>query len=73
MNVCKLIDALKYMDPDAEVFMIWDGAARGEVGNVWLTRGGFVAVASSGEPVYSDSSRPLYAPSAEADLYWETP
>jgi len=61
------------MPQDAEVGYIYDGALRGDIRHVWLTRSGRVALAGEGEVVYSDQDRPADAPLAKDEKHWHTP
>lgn len=71
MKVRELIMRLGVMPPDAEVMLLYDGALRGNCDSVWLTRNGeTVGLGDESEPIYSDASRTLNAPSAGDDPYW---
>lgn len=73
MKVAELIEKLREMPPDANVWHVWDGAARTQIEYVWLSRGGEVITADEDEVVYDTGSRPLDAPTSEEDRYWTTP
>ena len=73
MKASELIAALQEMPPDAEVWHLWDGEARTQIRHVWLSLGGRVITADSGMVCYTGSTRPRTAPTAEEDLFWETP
>ena len=73
MKVKDLIEKLKEMPEDAEVFHLWDGAARTIINHVWLSRSGNVITADSGEVCYQTETRPIDAPTEREDRYWSTP
>lgn len=70
MKVSELIEALKGMPSEAEVWHVWDGAARTEIECVWLDRSGKICTSDDGEVVYSDEDRPINAPSEKDFKYW---
>lgn len=73
MKVTDLIDALREMPPDAEVWHLWDGALRTEINHVWLARNGKVATADDAAMCYDEESRPESAPTSKEDPHWATP
>lgn len=73
MKVQELIDVLKEMPPDADVTQLWDGELRTNVELIWLAKNNNVVVADFGEVCYSDSARPVSAPSKKECKYWSTP
>lgn len=72
MKVKDLIAALSVMPLDAEVWHLWDGHPYTAIELVWLARSGDVVTADYGMVCYEDLARPLDAPSAGTDKYWET-
>lgn len=70
MKVHEMIAALQAMPPDADMGVIWDGAARSSCDLVWLARGGRVLIADYAGPVYASEERPAWAPSVEQERYW---
>ena len=73
MKVKDLIEQLKAMPPEAEVFHLWDGEARTEINCVWLAQSGKVITADFDEVAYSTKTRPTGAPTEDEDPYWKTP
>lgn len=73
MKVIELIQHLKQMPPNAEVWHLWDGELRTKIEYVWLARGGQVATADHGQVCYSTDSRPEDSPTDKEDRYWHTP
>ena len=73
MKVSQLIEHLKKMPADADVWHLWDGALRTEINHVWLTREGDVGTGDHSEPCYSEDERPIDAPDEKQDPYWLTP
>lgn len=72
MKAEQLIEALKDMPQDAEVWHLWDGEARTMIEHVWLSKDGKVITADSGEVCYSTDARPIDAPTALQSPYWKT-
>jgi len=70
MTVGQLIKALGIMPADAEVWAIYDGAARLSVEYAYLARSGIVALAEKDSVVYHDRDRPGDAPLESQDKYW---
>lgn len=73
MTVAELIEQLKRMPPDANVWHLWDGALRTEINYVWLARNGVVGTADYQHVCYDTDERPVDAPTEEQDRYWDTP
>ena len=74
MKVSELITLLSNAPPDAMAAFVYDGAARGEVVHVWLTRDGKeVLLADCNESVMYDQDRPASAPSVAEQKHWSTP
>jgi hypothetical protein len=59
--------------PTKEVGFVYDGALRGAVDRVWVTRHGEVALSGEEEPVYYDEDRPKWAPDSDQESYWSMP
>jgi len=72
MTVSDLIQALKKMPKDAEVWHLWDGAARTRIEHVWFARGGYVVTADFAEPCHNDADRPAWAPTTHEEKHWES-
>jgi len=72
MNVRELIDALKDLNPEAKVGMVWDGANRTDVDVVYMSRSGEVCLSWFGQTVYETEDRPVHAPTREQEQYWKT-
>lgn len=73
MKVKDLITELEKMPQDAEVFHLWDGAARTIIEVVYLSKNGTVITSDFGEVCYPTCDRPIEAPTEQEDKYWETP
>lgn len=73
MNVRQLIERLQAMPPDADVRHLWDGVSRTAIEHVWLSKAGDVVTADFGMVCYRTEDRPIDAPDADTDRYWETP
>lgn len=73
MKVEELVSELLKLPQDASVGYIYDGALRGCVDCVWLSKGGKVVMCESGEVVYYEEGRPIDAPTSEDCKYWESP
>lgn len=73
MRVMQAIEQLKKMPPHAEIFHIWDGEARTAIEHIYVSKGGDVMTADEDMNVYTDSSRPVDAPSSIDKPYWKTP
>lgn len=54
MKVSELICALQNMPHDADVWHLWDSAARTEIKHVWLAKSGKVITSDDGEIVPPD-------------------
>lgn len=72
MIVSQLIEYLRKMPQDAEVFHIWDGAARTGIEHVFVSKSGNVMTSDNNQVVYADEDRPLDAPSEKEEPYWYT-
>ena len=59
MNVKVLIDELAKFPQDAEVWHVWDGAARTEIDHVWFTEDGRVLTGQCDEMVYDTEDTPI--------------
>lgn len=68
---CKdLIEKLQKLPQEAEVLFLYDGAARGEVEEVWLAQhGNRIILSSTGEPCYDGEDRPEGAKGARYDWF----
>jgi len=55
----------------AHVSMIWDGASRSSVEEVWLSKNGEVCLHDGEHVVYADGDRPSNAPSVKTKQYWK--
>ena len=73
MKVHELIATLGTLPREADVQVVWDGAARSDVRHAYLSRKGSVMLADAGEVVYDDADRPETAPSVAEARYWRTP
>ena len=71
MKVREMIAALQTMPLDADMGVVWDGAARSRCDIVWLAQSGSVLIADFNSPVYEDRDRPSWAPTSKQDRYWE--
>jgi hypothetical protein len=72
VKVSELIEALRAMPQDSDVWCLWDGGLRTEAAIVYLARCGCVALADYAEVCYGDEDRPVDAPSAAEEKYWYT-
>jgi hypothetical protein len=70
MSVHELIKRLGAMPRNADVVVVWDGAARSDVNLVWLSQDGEVVLCEYEEPVYYSGDRPVGAPSSAQEPYW---
>jgi len=73
MTVKELAEKLSTMSPDAEVAMLWDGAARGSVDHVWVAHSGQVVMSGCRDVVYETRDRPASAPTSREQQFWYTP
>lgn len=73
MTVEQLIAALQTMPPTAEVLHLWDGEPRTGIAQVWLARNGEVITSDNAMVAYSTENRPIGAPTAKENPYWESP
>ncbi len=73
MKVEELIEVLKTMPPDAEVFHLWDGEPRTAIELVWVSKSGTVITSDYEQHCYSDEGRPIKAPSENETLSWTAP
>jgi hypothetical protein len=73
MNVAQLISMLNVVPPEAVVTFLYDGGARSEVNQAWLSRGGHVVLSDNREVCYNTEDRPTSAPTAEQVQYWYCP
>ena len=71
MKVRELIEALKQMPPNADVYHIWDGEPRTEINVVYKDRTGRVMTADTNMVCYSTDARPKGAPTEEENPYWK--
>lgn len=72
MKVSELIEKLKSMPQDAEVYHLWDGRLRTTINVVYESNGGDVVTADHSEVCYDSKDRPKGAPTEDEDPYWET-
>lgn len=72
MKVGQLIAELNKMPPDAEVSHLWDGALRTSIEVVYLAKNGEVVTADYSQVCYRTEERPIAAPAADENKYWET-
>jgi hypothetical protein len=61
MKVKELINKLKGMPQDADVWQLWHGDARSEIKLVWLSRDGRVMASDTNEICQTDEVRPAGA------------
>lgn len=74
MKVNELIDELKNMPKDLEVWHLWDGEARTIINHVWVSMDGKrVITADDNEACYSNNTRPKNSPKSSKNLFWNTP
>ena len=73
MKVQELIEQLKTMPDDADVWHLWDGEARTKIEFVWLSRDGNVITADFDMVCYSEKTRPMDAPTEFQSRFWSTP
>lgn len=71
MRVRELIEALRGMPQDADVWYLYDGAARGSADVCYLARSGEVMLGFEEAVVYYDEDRPADAPSVADAPYWQ--
>jgi hypothetical protein len=71
--VSKLVELLKTMPQDAEVWHVWDGAARTKIELVWLANSGNVITADFDESVYSEESWPIGTAPERGWRFYHTP
>lgn len=58
MKVKDLVRRLLDMPQNAETLYVYDGAARSDVAEVWISKGGAVVLAGEGRYVYDDEDAP---------------
>jgi len=73
MKVYELIEQLKLMPKDADVWHLWDGALRTEIEYVYLSKSGLVGTSDRSEVCYSTKDRPVDAPTSVEERYWHSP
>ena len=73
MTAAELIEELKKMPPEAQVWHLWDGGLHTEINHVWLARSGCVATADDAQLCYDGNQRSQGVPTSEEDRYWRTP
>lgn len=73
MNVIELIEMLEELPEAAEVWCLWDGELRSSIEHAYLGKTGYVVLADYDEGAYSDSGRPVDAPTQIKDQWWSTP
>lgn len=69
MKVRELIEQLKSLPQEQDVYVISDGEPRIEVNLAYESKKGAVILSNYGSSVYSDEARPICASS---ERYWET-
>lgn len=72
MKVKTLIEKLKELPQNADVYHIWDGEPRTKISVVYLSKGGDVMTSSINQVVYSNHARPVNAPTEKEEQYWRT-
>ncbi|MCP3681815.1 MAG: hypothetical protein GY861_03920 [bacterium] len=73
MIVKELIEKLKEIDSEAEVYCLWDGALRSTIDHAYIGKTGACVLADEGEVAYDEAARPVDAPSVIDNPYWQTP
>jgi hypothetical protein len=72
MKTKDLIEVLRTMPPDSDVYHLWDGEPRTAIAVVYLSRNGDVITADYDMVCYTDRHRPADAPSSKEEPYWCT-
>lgn len=70
MKVKYLIKQLESLPQNAEVFALWDGAARSTIDGFYLAQSGNVIGAADDHSAYDDEDRPVGAPSSDEDPHY---
>jgi hypothetical protein len=70
LTVQQLIDALSAYPKDAVVAYAWDGALRGDVHHVWLTKDGRAALGHEDAYLYYDEDCPASVTAPPNDPHW---
>jgi len=72
MKVKELIERLKKMPQEKEVWHLWDGEPRTVINIVYESKNGNVVTADNNMICYSNCARPKNAPTEEEDRHWRT-
>jgi hypothetical protein len=73
MSVEQVIEKLKELPPQAEVFHLWDGEPRTAINIVYEAADGTVITADYDQPCYLPIKRPKDGPCLYDSTYWNTP
>ena len=58
MTVGELIEALTELPADKEVWVLWDGACRSKVHEVYVAKDGHAVLKDVAEPIYYENDKP---------------
>ena len=72
MKVRRLIEKLKLMDQDAEVYHLWDSEPRTAIERVYMGKTGLCITADFNQGACSNEGRPKNAPTFKQLQYWST-
>ena len=73
MKVKELIELLKELPQESEVYHLWDGEPRTAIEVLWVSRTGSVITADFGEVCYDGDVRPVSAPTKKECACWRVP
>ena len=62
MKVKELIEQLKSMPQESDVWYVYDGAMRREASIIYQAQNGTVGIADDGEYIYDEEEKPIGAP-----------
>ena len=73
MKVEKLIEQLKLMPLNSDVFCLWDGALRSEINFVYLSKSEITVLSDFDEPCYNEEESPKTFHKTRLSEHYHTP
>ena len=73
MKVSQLINELAKLNPNAEVYCLWDGRPRTRIDVIYESVNGSVIVSDYSQPCYEDEALPKGVDVNNIELVWKTP